>query len=92
MQVIDLLGVTPTPHTCRIRSKKAFTRELPRHGHNEEGNWTLTLTRGAVCKQPFHGVLYDATILVPGKHMREMTRIRNPVEAVVFAFKLLFRL
>lgn len=89
MQVIVRLGVIPTPHTCRIRSKKAFTRELPRHGHNEEGNWTLTLTRCAVCKQPFHS---DATILVPAKHMQEMTRIRNLMEAVVFVFKLLFRL
>lgn len=87
MQVIVLLGVIPTPHTCRIRSKKAFTRELPKHGHNEEGNWTLTLARCAVCK-PFHRVLSDATILVPAKLMQEMTKIRNPMEVVVFVFKL----
>lgn len=88
MQVLVLLGVIATPHACRIKSKKAFTRELLRHGHNEEGNWTLTLTQCAVCKQPFHSVLSDATILVPSKLMQEMTRIRTLMETVVFVFKL----
>lgn len=73
-QVTVLLRVIPTPH-----KEKALARDLPRHGlnsdHSEVSNRALTLTRRAICKQPWHSVLSDSAVLAPAKLMPEAAGI-----------------